>query len=102
MCGVADGGIGIQRSLSRNPAHWEYGGYEWTAMERAVGELVSGTLSGYRGIGLFETVEKMRKIGRQLIIHSGDGIITKSGRLTTRITSTRLFPGTMAYISIPA
>ena len=101
VCGVADGGIGVQRSLSRNPEHREYGGYAWTAMERAVGELVSGTLSGYRGIGLFETVEKMRKIGRQLIIHSGDGIITKSGKLTTRITSTRLFPGTMAYISIP-
>jgi len=71
-------------------------------MERATEELVSGTLDSYRGIGLYETVEKMRIPGRELIIHSGTGIISKGEKLTTRITSTRLFPGTMVYISIPA
>ena len=101
VCGVADGGIGIQASLLRNPLHEEYGHYEWAAMERATEELVSGTSDSYRGIGLFETVEKMRIPGRELIIHSGTGIISKGEKLTTRITSTRLFPGTMAYISIP-
>ena len=65
-------------------------------MERATEELVSGTQDYYRGIGLYETVEKMRTPGRQLIIHS-----SKGEKLTTRITSTKLFPGTMAYISIP-
>jgi hypothetical protein len=101
VCGVADGGIGIQTSLLRNPSHEEYGHYEWAAMDRATEELVSGTLDSFRGIGLYETVEKMRIPGRELIIHSGTGIISKGVKLTTRITSTRLFPGTMVYISIP-
>ena len=102
ICGVADGGIGIQTSLLRNPLHEGYGQYEWAAMERATEELVSGTLDSYRGIGLYETVATMRIPGRELIIHSGAGIISRGEKLTTRITSTRLFPGTMVYISIPA
>ena len=101
VCAVADGGIGIRTSLLRNPSHEEYGRYEWAAMERATEELVSGTQDSYRGIGLFETVEKMRVPGRELIIHSGAGIVDKGEKLTTRITGTRLFPGTMVYISIP-
>ena len=99
--GVAEGGIGIQTSLMHNPLHADYGHYEWSAMERATMELVSGTLDQYRGIGLFETVERARIPGRELIIHSGTGIFSKGEKLTTRITSTRLFPGTMVYISIP-
>ena len=75
VCGIADGGIGIKTSLLRNPSHEEFGHYEWAAMERATEELVSGTQDYYRGIGLYETVEKMRTPGRQLIIHSGNGII---------------------------
>ena len=102
ICGVADGGIGIPTSLLRNPLHEEYSHYEWSAMERATEELVSGTLDSYRGIGLYETVEKARTPGRELIIHSGAGIIIKGKKLTTRITSTKLFPGTMVYLSIPA
>ena len=101
VCGVADGGIGIQTSLLRNPIHQQYGYYEWAAMERATEELVSGTQDSYRGIGLYETVEQMRIPGRELIIHSGTGIISKGEKLTTRITSTRLFPGTMVSFSIP-
>ncbi len=101
VCAVADGGIGIRTSLMRNPLQEEFGIYEWAAMERATAELVSGTQDAYRVIGLFETVEKMRIPGRELIIHSGTGIISKGEKLTTRITSTRLFPGTMVYISIP-
>ena len=80
MCGVADGGVGIQTSLLRNPLHEEYGHFEWSAMDRATEELVSGTLDSYRGIGLYETVEKARSLGRELIIHSGTGIINKLAR----------------------
>ena len=102
ICGVADGGIGIRTSLLRNQRHEEYGHYEWAAMDRATEELVSGTLDSYRGIGLYETVEKARIPGRELIIHSGSGIIIKGEKLTTRINSTNLFPGTMVFLSIPA
>ena len=102
VCGVADGGNGIRTSLLQNPLHKGFGQYEWSAMDRATEELVSGTVDSYRGIGLYETVEKMRIPGRKLIIHSGNGIVSKGTKLTTQITSTRLFPGTMVYISIPA
>lgn len=37
VCGVADGGIGIQTSLLRNPLHEEYGHYEcqrWNGPQR--------------------------------------------------------------------
>ena len=100
-CAVADGGVGIRTALLNNPLHQEYGHYEWSAMERATEELVSGTSDSYRGIGLFETVEKARIPGRELVIHSGTGIVSRGKKLTTRITSTRLFPGTMVYVSIP-
>ncbi len=102
VCGVADGGVGILTSLLRNPQHEEYGHYDWAAMERATEELVSGTQDSYRGIGLYETVEKARIRGRELIIHSGTGVIYKGEKLTTQITGSKLFPGTMVFISIPA
>ena len=102
VCGVADGGVGILTSLLRNPQHEEYGHYDWAAMERATEELVSGTLDSYRGIGLYETVEKARTRGRELIIHSGTGVIYRGEKLTTQITGSKLFPGTMVFISIPA
>ena len=101
VCAVADGGVGIKTSLLRNPFHEKYGHYEWEAMERATEELVSGTSDSYRGIGLYETVSKMRIPGRELIIHSGTGIMNKGEKLTTRINGTQLFPGTMVYISVP-
>ena len=101
VCGVADGGIGVRTSLLRNPLHADHGHYEWSAMERATEELVSGSLDPYRGIGLYETVEKSRIPGRELVIHSGNGIIVKGRKLSTRISGANLFPGTMVSISIP-
>lgn len=39
VCGVADGGIGIRRSLESNPEHKDKVPYDWTAIEtRAEGE----------------------------------------------------------------
>ena len=101
VCGIADGGIGIRRSLDRNPTHKEFIPYDWTAIEYALREQVSGTEDSYRGFGLFGVSEEMRNPGRQLIIHSGIGSLQVTEELESASHRTRLFPGTLAYVSIP-
>ena len=101
VCGVADGGIGIRQSIERNPA-LEHFGYEWSAIELATKELVSGTSLSNRGIGLFSVSDEMRIPGRKLLIHSGRGIVTISEDSQIRMIRANLFPGTLVYFSIPA
>ena len=100
VCGVADGGVGIQEALEQN-ASLEHSGYEWSAIELATKELVSGTSSRTRGIGLFSVLEEMRPPGRELLIHSGRGVITVSEDSQIRMVRANLFPGTLVYFSIP-
>lgn len=70
VCAVANGGIGIRRSLEKNPDFRFRVPYDWVAVELAMGERVSGTGDSTRGIGLYGVAEDMRKSsGRQLIIH---------------------------------
>lgn len=101
VCVVADGGIGIRRSLEKNPMLRDRVPYDWAAVELATRERVSGTLDPMRGIGLYGVAEDMRKPGRNLIIHSGIGSLEISERIESRAVRTRLFPGTLAYASIP-
>ncbi len=100
--GVADGGIGIRRSLERNPALRERVSYDWDAIELAVRERVSGTGGNTRGIGLFGVADDMRRPGRHLVIHSGIGSLGISENLESEARRAQLFPGTFAYASIPA
>lgn len=102
VCCVADGGIGIRRSLEKNPAHRDRIPYDWVAVELATRERVSGTLDHRRGIGLFGVAEEMRKPGRQLIVHSGTGSLQISEEMESTARRTRLFPGTLAFASVPA
>jgi hypothetical protein len=102
ICAVADGGIGIRRSLERNPDLAEQVPYDWVAIELALRERISGTGSRTRGIGLYGVAEDMRKAGRQLIIHSGIGMLEVNEELESNARRTTLFPGTLAYASIPA
>lgn len=101
VCVVADGGIGIRHSLERNPALVDQVPYDWVAIELALRERVSGTGSETRGIGLYGVAEDMRKAGRQLIIHSGIGMVETNEELESQAKRTTLFPGTLAYASIP-
>lgn len=75
--------------------------YDWVAVELAMLERVSGTGDSTRGIGLYGVAEDMRKGGRQLIIHSGIGSLQIDEDLQSQARRTRLFPGTLAYASIP-
>jgi hypothetical protein len=101
VCGVADGGIGIRASLEKNPALRSRVPYDWAAIELAVRERVTGTGDKTRGIGLYGIAEDMRKPGRQLILHSGIGSLMISEEMETAARRTALFPGTLAYASIP-
>lgn len=102
VCGVADGGIGIRRSLERNRELAGKFFYDWDAIERALEERVSGTGLKTRGIGLFGIAEDMRLPGRMLIIHSGIGSLEISEEAERSARRTSLFPGTLAYASIPS
>lgn len=101
ICTVADGGIGIRRSLERNPELADHVPYDWVAIELALRERVSGTGSKTRGIGLYGVAEDMRRSGRQLIIHSGIGVVETNEELESEAKRTSLFPGTLIYASIP-
>lgn len=101
VCGVADGGIGVRRSLEQNSELRGRVHYDWDAIELAVRERVSGTETKTRGIGLYGVAEDMRQPGRQLIIHSGIGSLQISEDVETAARRSTLFPGTLAYASIP-
>lgn len=102
-CIVADGGIGIRVSLSKNPAI-DPPLYDWTAIEYALRENVSGTGSPSRGMGLFGIADATEKFPtRGLIIHSGIGMLMlgADGPYPAHRTSVR-FPGTLAAARISA
>ena len=101
VCAVADGGIGIRKSLGKNPEYRERVPYDWVAIELAVRERVSVYQDRRRGIGLYGVAEDMRIRGRRLMIHSGIGSFDITERLESRAVRTKLFPGTLAYVSIP-
>lgn len=101
-CTVADGGIGVFRSLQRNEALRPRVNYDWDALELAVRERISGTGDPHRGIGLYGVSVDVRVPGRSLFLHSGLGSLEITEELESSARRTTLFPGTLAYLSIPA
>ncbi|MFQ5493878.1 MAG: hypothetical protein ACE5EX_00715 [Phycisphaerae bacterium] len=101
-CTVADGGIGIYASLRRNEAYRSRVSYDWDALELAVRERVSGTGDPHRGIGLYGVSEDIRQPGRSLLLHSGVGSLRIREDMQSSARRNRLFPGTLAFLSIPA
>lgn len=102
-CVVADGGIGIRRALARNPDI--DAPYDWTAIEYALRENVSGTGSPSRGMGLFGIADATRKSPhRGLIIHSGIGMemLGADGQANPSQRTSVRFPGTLAAARISA
>lgn len=101
-CTVADGGIGVFESLCRNEKLRSRVTYDWDALELAIRERVSGTGDPHRGIGLYGVSEDVRLPGRSLLLHSGSGSLEITEDLESSAKRTRLFPGTLAFLSIPA
>lgn len=102
VCAVADGGIGIRKSLEQNPDLVSRFHYDWDAIELAIRELVSSTGDQHRGIGLFGVAEDMRNPQHQLILHSGQGVLELREDVQSEARRTTLFPGTLAFTGIPA
>ncbi|MEE8169054.1 MAG: hypothetical protein V3T70_00770 [Phycisphaerae bacterium] len=100
-CTVADGGIGVFASLRRNEALRSRVSYDWGALELAVRERVSGTGDPHRGIGLYGVSEDVRRPNRSLLLHSGLGSLEIKEDLQSSAKRTRLYPGTLAFLSIP-
>ena len=98
---IADGGVGIRESLEPYIERNRYHGYEWEAIALSVRELVSGTSSNTRGIGLFSVLEEATIPGRELVIHSGKGILTVSKDSQIEIVRASIFPGTLVHFSTP-
>ena len=98
---VADSGPGIRATLEENPEiprpETDAG-----AIGLAVQELVSGTGTPTRGIGLWMTVTEMRKPGRKLWIHSGSGLLTMYGAAGPELRETEHRQGAMVRLTIPA
>lgn len=102
ICTVADGGIGVRAHLCRNPALRARVSYDWDALELAIRERVSGTGDPHRGIGLYGVSEDVRRPNHSLLLHSGLGSLEVDENLESAARRTRLFPGTLAFLSIPA
>ncbi len=98
---VGDGGLGIRQTL-RGTAGLDKKRREsdWSLIEYATGELVSGTGDPHRGIGLFGVAEDSRMPGAVLRLQSGNGGLHINQSSEIRATRDRLFPGTLAYVSI--
>lgn len=88
VCVVADGGIGVS--------------YDWDALELSTRERVSGTGEPHKGIGLYAVAEDARQRQGSLLLHSGFGSLEIREDRESEARRTRLFPGTLAYLAIPA
>ena len=103
VCAVADGGIGIRASLQNNPEYENRALTDWGAIEYAIQENTSGTNDRTRGMGLFHIANDILPPDRELNISSGRGFLHTDGKtLQTRSTRSNLFPGTSAFINVPA
>ena len=101
FCAVSDGGIGVRSSLERNPMLRRQVAYDWTALELASKERITGLPDQTRGLGLWWLSEEMHKPGGQLILHSGLGVLNIREGVAERAERTNLFPGTLAFASVP-
>ena len=101
LCVVSDGGIGIRRSLQRNPMLISLASDDPTALELASQERITGVPNRTRGLGLSWISEEMRKPGRQMMLHSGLGKLRISDGTSEPARHTTLFPGTLLFASIP-
>ena len=98
---VADSGIGIRIALAYNP-RLKRPETDEEAIALAVQELVSGTGSPTRGIGLWMTITEMKKPDRKLWIQSGSGLLTMYAEAEPEFRKTQHRQGTMVRLTIPA
>ena len=101
VCAIADGGIGIRESLRKNREHEGKVPNDVCAIKYALEENVSA-FGNTRGLGLAHIVELVLPPDRELNITSGNGFLHVDGKRQTTSRESNLFPGTSAFVNIPA
>ncbi len=100
LVAIADGGVGVRKTLSRNPAHARYTATDNDALRHALKMGVSATGEIGRGGGLTLVAQKAAEAGGSLSIRSGSGRITVyRNRKNSR--NVPAFPGTFVRVSLP-
>jgi hypothetical protein len=100
LIAIADGGVGVRETLSRNPALAEYTTTDNDAIRHALEMGVSGTGELGRGGGLALVAQIAARSGGSLSLRSGTGRITVyQNRKNSR--NVPQFPGTFVRVSLP-
>ncbi len=97
---IADGGVGVRDTLSRNPKYAEHTASDNDALRHALKMGVSGTGEIGRGGGLAVVGQISTRAGGSLSLRSGAGRITYYGDRTNS-RNVPPFPGTFVRVSLP-
>lgn len=100
LIAIADGGVGVRETLSRNTKYAEYTVTDNDALRYALKMGVSGTGEVGRGGGLTLVAQIATRSGGSLSLRSGSGRVTAyKNRKSSRIVPN--FPGTFVRVSLP-
>ncbi len=100
LVAIADGGVGVRETLSRNPKYVEFTGTDNDALRHALQMGVSGTGEIGRGGGLAVVAQISARADGSLSLRSGSGRITYYGDRTNS-RNVPNFPGTFVRVSLP-
>lgn len=100
LVAIADGGIGVRETLSRNPEYAEYTETDNDALRHSLRMGVSGTGELGRGGGLAVVGQISARAGGSLSLRSGSGRVTFYGDRTSS-RNVPSFPGTFVRVSLP-
>lgn len=100
LIAIADGGVGVRETLSRNPAYAEHTSTDNDALRHALEMGVSATGEIGRGGGLALVAMIAARASGSLSLRSGTGRVTVyENRKNSRIVPE--FPGTFVRVSLP-
>ena len=100
LVAIADGGVGVRETLSRNPAYAAHTASDNDALRHALKMGVSGTGEIGRGGGLAVVGQIAARAGGSLSLRSGSGRVTFYGDRTNS-RNVPDFPGTFVRVSLP-
>ena len=100
LVAIADGGVGVRETLSRNPKYAKHTASDNDAIRHALKMGVSGTGEVGRGGGLAVVGQIAARAGGSLSLRSGSGRITYYGDRTNS-RNVPAFPGTFVRVSLP-
>jgi len=97
---IADGGVGVRETLSKNPKYAEFTTTDNDALRHALKMGVSGTGEIGRGGGLAVVGQIAARAGGSLSLRSGSGRVTFYGDRTNS-RNVPPFPGAFVRVSLP-